>query len=116
MKRREFLFGATAVIGSFFPWLPRRERERLSDAERVRAIFSDPSGADNIGRAYLRSAPEEADPAFLARVLGLDNATDLRRMLAARNKRDFECGDVVLVEGWVLARSEARACAHASLA
>jgi hypothetical protein len=75
---------------------------------------------ERFARAYLAAAPAEADVAAAGRLLGL-SAASLRHLgaglplppeeqvrLRALRDRDFRSGDVIRVEGWLFARSEAR--------
>ena len=80
-------------------------------------LFKDPQAAAAVGRRYLALYPEEADAGRLAESL-FDEATAsrataeaLRAALSRQRQRDFRDGKVVVVDGWLLARSEARACA-----
>jgi len=97
-------------------------------AREVAALLRHPELARRLGRAYL----EAGDPAgarsleAVTRAL-LDSAgieldavtflrvADLIQALAGRVREDFAGGETVAVEGWLLARSEARACAIAHL-
>jgi hypothetical protein len=81
--------------------------------------FKHRDSAIAIGRRYLNSYPDDALPAVLARDLRRAGAGDpaaARAALRAQVRQDFEHGDTVLLDGWVLARSECRACAALALA
>ena len=76
----------------------------------------------SVGRAYLDQTPHEADAARLRQLLDL--AAEVRastlpdpvkERLAARQSEDFRTGQTVLVQGWVLSRTEARLYALAAL-
>jgi hypothetical protein len=75
----------------------------------------DPRSARAVARAYLAAAPEDADRArlraALAARLGEDFARADARAIAAAIRGDFAAGDVVVVQGWLLARTECRVCA-----
>ena len=79
------------------------------------SVLTDESGARLIGTAYLSAYPAERDAISLLRhLLGpvpLQGPDDLRRRIAKRRQQDFVQGDVVLVDGWIFAQSEARAAA-----
>lgn len=90
------------------------------------AWFAEPQEIRDIGEAYLARADGEPDLASLIEGMPPLFAPDggLRADLSAaeaharfdeRVARDFERGDVVTVDGWVLARTEARLCAMAAL-
>lgn len=89
----------------------------LAQAPGAFGLWRNRAAARAIGRRYLTVRPEEADAAYLARQLfGEDGATprsfaEMRDAVGAARDRDFAQGDTVLVDGWLLARSEARLCA-----
>jgi hypothetical protein len=118
---RSGLFAALAPTLALVagPLAPRRAAAAGPTA-RLAGIFREPASARAIGRAYLRQAPEEADA---ARPLDLIHpgdcaalsTTELRRAVAARQRADFAAGRTVLLDGWVLSRTEARLCAFAAV-
>ena len=71
------------------------------------------------GALYLQAFPGEADAAMLERLLfanGLPlSAEAIRQEIASASFRDFSRSDVVVIDRWVLARSEARVSALAYL-
>jgi hypothetical protein len=70
-----------------------------------------------LGIAYLRDHRGEGDPRWLgAQLFGASQERPaLARRLAERRARDLAADDIVVVEGWLLARSEARFCALLAL-
>lgn len=74
-----------------------------------------------LGRSYLEATPEERDgPTLLARLSLRDGIPHFEgrprqeatwRALKARRDQEFAAGDTVVVDGWLLARTEARLCA-----
>lgn len=106
--------------------LPAAHRDRL--AARAAGLFPDGRSASALGRSYLARHPNEADPDRLIDALFADlppapsDGTEAREVEAirawvtARIEDDFRRARIVRVEGWILARSEARLCALASLA
>ncbi len=119
LGRRTFLLFATAAAAAFGwrpPVWPQAAPEAASGAG-LGFAFSHPDSAIAIGRRYLSRYPDHAGARALADELGRAGAGDLARSaLRARVREDFERGDTVLLEGWVLARSECRACAAVALA
>jgi hypothetical protein len=120
MKRRGVLLGiaATLALGSLpgINWL-RRSGAPKTMAE---AMFSDPATARMIGVRYLAEAAHECDAAVLAAELPAGCAApptsrheleDIRKIVDAQRERDFATGDTVIIDGWILARTEARLCA-----
>lgn len=79
--------------------------------------------AEAIGHLYLAQEPAERNASDLLRQLpeiaaqaGPGTPAGIRTALAARRQADFVGGDTVLLDGWIIARSEARLCALAALA
>lgn len=123
MKRRSLLAAAAALIpvASLGPWWLHRLRRPETLAA---ALFTDAATARRIGERYLAANAEERDPEALAARLpaGCAAPARTRRDMAAvraalgeQRARDFATGDTVIVDGWILARSEARLCAFAAL-
>jgi hypothetical protein len=122
--RRRFLLGALLSLAGGLRTVRLVGSESGGVAGLLRGIFSDPSGATAIGRRYLRSRPEEASVAWLSRTLfGSDSVLDtnvgglelLRERIRAGRAQDFRDGDVVILGGWAVARTEARLLALASI-
>lgn len=129
MNRRNFLFLSTYgtisfglsyvidKISAIGPLLESDVQSFLSDMECGPLIIQD---ADEIGQLYLQNHPDENDPEELFRLtfrlrgqdrdesMDVDQATSV---LDAQVRRDYEHGRTVLVNGWILARTEARLCA-----
>ena len=96
----------------------------LVGARRLQSVFLRAHSARTLGKAYLRLAPEEADPFLLVNSI-CETDRDLRRILlqgddrrlrvAVQNcsRRDFANGQTVILDGWMLSRTEVRLCALA---
>jgi hypothetical protein len=74
------------------------------------ARFSTNRSTVAVGRRYLAMHPNEADASLLAQSL------ERPARIAVRARDDFASGDIVVIDGWLVGRSEARLCALASLA
>ena len=109
------MVGALLAIAGSLP-IVRVMRDGRSAA--LRSLFpTDLRAARVLGERYLEIEPRERSASWLARELfgqpslsmadgrGLDWLKD--RVRASR-ARDFERGDLVLLDGWFLARTEAR--------
>lgn len=85
-------------------------------AGELRHTLLSPSAAV-VGEAYLALAPEERDETSLARLVGLDLFHRRTSFPEVRDRitGDFELGDTVRVDGWVLSHTEARLYALAAL-
>lgn len=132
LTRRSFL--QTALGLAALGWLqPLRALQRISGwhqpdplAPRLTAMFTQPASAAVVGQAYLRATPEETHERRLVSLVcrqlaggrtgvALGDRASLREQVREAQRQDFANGRVVQVEGWVLARTEARLCALAAL-
>jgi hypothetical protein len=121
IKRRLFLI--SLAISPIFFWRPRWQRVSLGTGGlQIRTVkyclsnvLTDERGARLIGKVYLSAYLDERDGiSILKELLGparLRGSDDLRRRIARRREQDFMDGNVVVVDGWILAKSEARAAA-----
>jgi hypothetical protein len=118
LGRRTFLIVAAATAawgGSVRAAL----RPAPSPGAGLALAFRHRDSAIAVGRRYLDRYPDDSQPAVLAR--GLQRAATgdpaaARAALRTQVRQDFARGDTVLLDGWVLARSECRACAALALA
>lgn len=122
IKRRRFL---VLVAGGLISTLALKVRQAFSgaileSATPPRAIvadldqlFADPDSARAVGRRYLELHPEHADLQVLlngAR-LGSDiHRSLLKEALDHQRRQDFLRGDTIVLDGWLLARSEIYVC------
>lgn len=120
VRRRDVVLGVAAAIlgGGSGGAIADEGIERA--AEGIRSALGCVESATEIGRQYLTRYPAERGVKMLTELLGLEfleqsTATEIRESLRAKIRMDFESGDCVSIEGWVLARSEARVCALVSL-
>ncbi len=119
---RLWALAGLAVAATIAPLRRLRPRPGADSGEdptaaRLAALAGPPESARAVGAEYLRSTPEERDPALLAQRLasGLAPGAPLRPQLARRIRADFEQERVVSLRGWVVSRTEARLCALAAL-
>jgi hypothetical protein len=132
LTRRSFLqlFLSLAALS----WLqPFRVLRRVSAwnrpdplTPRLTALFAHPGSAAIVGQAYLRTASAETDERRLVALVcealpggragaALSTTRQLHDHVRDAQRRDFAQGRVVRVDGWILARTEARLCALAAL-
>jgi len=127
-SRRRFVGWALGSLASFVPALSSttsfaasrhaRRQEVLRNA--MFAVFKDKDAACAVGERFLTDHPEDRDPGRLADDLFGQwplrlNERTIRGTLTRRRLDDFANDRCVLVDNWVLARSEAQACALVAL-
>lgn len=129
MKRRNYvkLLGLGPLLAAW-PALamavPDRRSNPAGPAEavirrRLSGLVPDPELASVVGRAYLRAYPDRGEWRVLLADSGLawprkgmpGDARSIRHDLDSRRCRDFLDGNTVILDGWVLARSEVSLCA-----
>jgi hypothetical protein len=94
-------------------------------ASKLSQIFPHRDSAAAVGREYLKVTPLEADASQLIELIGppkkfitaraTAGAEAFADWLQAKQRDDFERGRVVLVQDWMLSRTEARLCALVAL-
>lgn len=78
-------------------------------AHALRRIFGRGASIREFGRKF-RTHDANAATRLLARLDGVQEVA-VRTQIDALRKEDFSAGRVVVIDGWVLARAEAEACA-----
>lgn len=77
-----------------------------------------------LGQHYLKIHPEECSASRISYVLfgdeyvnlrRLNNRPDLQQQVLQQHDRDFRQGDLVIIAGWVLTRTEARVFALSAI-
>jgi hypothetical protein len=106
---------SSAILGA--------ERDFEPETARLQSLIADAPRARRFGTGYRTQVPDEARPAVLTGLIraslqpgaGADvsrmNRDALLEVLDAQVRAEFAAGDVVRIDGWVLARTEARLCA-----
>ena len=89
-----------------------------SPIDHVLQMFTPSASAAVLGRLYLNRYPEEDSLDTLVLHLRLQTRNEgfaIHEHIRSQVRRDFESGNCVRIDGWVLSRTEARACALATL-
>ena len=117
-SRRDSLRGFAAFLGTLsFGFISARGaiiRETTLEAWLRRShpeFLENRVGLRRLGATYLASHPSENDLSRLSQLLLERGGGRVRSRLLAKIARDWATHDVTLLEGWVLARTEARLCA-----
>lgn len=132
LTRRSFL-RISAYVGFFGVFVPLRIFEQFDVRPgldpltlKLASYHFNRASAKRIGETYLRSIPSEADipllvslicPADRERIIEFETADLIgcRKLLKRRLRQDFENGQMVDVQGWILSKTEIRLCALAAL-
>ena len=119
MNRRTILLGGAGIAGAGlvgYGGILAAGSMQACVADETLAALSRQTAIASLGARYLVQAPalERAELLDIAQRPAAA-VVELAGLMAARAKTDFESGDVVSCDGWVLARGEARACALISL-
>jgi hypothetical protein len=108
-----FLCGGTALM------LGMGRRVTADEAAHGTAPAETAAAFERMGRRYLASVPAERDRAVLAKELGMAGiGSDVLAQVTALEqavRRDFERGDVLVLDAWILSRTELRAAALLAL-
>ncbi|MGY8913962.1 MAG: hypothetical protein ACKVJF_02615 [Flavobacteriales bacterium] len=123
MKRRNFfllsLAGlATVAVPSYCVWKNRSDKKNPLYEPRILTTILDPSDIVEIGRIYCEQFPENGLEIKLQDFL-TDNVNttnrDLMDILEQDVRKDYETGNTVILDGWILSETEAVQCALFSL-
>jgi hypothetical protein len=119
-RRRALFWLATGSLAGLFPTTLACAPEESSSLDRPEAAdaIAVPEAILQLGREYLEQTPDEARRRDLLALLPselADPAADLSGPLAERVREDFEHNRVVLLRGWLLARTELRVAALVAL-
>lgn len=119
MKRKQFLlWGAAGMAALAVPtyWYYFTDADfdpALARPEALSLIWEDAAIRD-IGKKYKAMPAGESRQRGLVNALSTLKAKDSKATAEAieqQIKKDFETGNTVLVDGWILSKTEARQCA-----
>ena len=125
-RRKILIIGGVAAAGAAAYGVAGVNSVARRCSEFASASEGAVQSARRIGLAYLRLHPEEASEAdLLAAMAGrhalvhalsaTQDTASVFRILDDVVRADFEAGEIVECLGWILAKSEARACAFFAL-
>ena len=117
MKRRNFVLlastGVVAVsipaVNYFFYDIPDYDR-KLSIPQLLSLIWDEKNILAS-GAKYIKKFPEESSERALARALFSSSVNRSNDKLEEITQADFSEGRMVIIDGWVLSKTEARQCA-----
>lgn len=118
MNRRSFVATISIAISAFLcgpmgsAFASQKRISRSDCLAELKQIFGDVKSAQEIGRQYLDQCPTEEDFGFLHNSLTNHQTIKLNTSRMTELKtNDFEHENMVLIQGWYFAKSEARAMA-----
>jgi hypothetical protein len=116
MKRRDFILLATTGIAAVavpYYYLSDVEYDRSLAEPQPLALIWDTETITKIGDNYRLQVPDEKSERTLVKLLSEDISPDgeVSKLLEQKIKKDFETGNTVMVDGWILSVTEARQCA-----
>jgi hypothetical protein len=118
MERRKFLLAAGGFsVLTLSGVLYFNSRPMVYDAliaePEVLSQICDTDAMLSIGNGYVSQTPEENSENILAKELVGNLSGSPEQIVDALNeqvKKDFYDGDIVMIDGWILSRTEARQC------
>jgi elongation factor P--beta-lysine ligase len=130
MKRGKFLkITSIAVLAFYLPGLQCHEKNQVFIKLLAKPLelqqLCDVVTIKQIGRGYMKQFSDESNEDKLVKLLSLDHKGGLisdssdsaavSTLLQQKIEQDFRQNKVVVVNGWVLAQTEARQCALLSI-
>lgn len=123
MKRRNFALlagvGISAIALPFWCYsYGNLEYDRLLTEPELLSHIWDTNAILESGKIYQEQYPEENSERKLVNLLSKSNSTDTEsttEMLQQQIKEDFQTDNMVMLDGWILSKTEARQCALFSL-
>jgi len=118
MERRNFLIGITGVAvvtisGSLYYMSRPVKYDALIIEPQLLSRIWDTDTITSIGNGYMAQTPEENSENALAKALIDDISGSHDEMVSSLKQKvanDFKNGDIVMIDGWILSRTEARQC------
>lgn len=118
MERRSFLVGIAGVTvltvsgAIYYKTRPIKYDALIVEPQLLSHIW-DTGTITSIGNSYVSQTPKENSENELARAL-LENISgspeEMTNSLTEKVANDFDSGDIVMIDGWILSRTEARQC------
>jgi hypothetical protein len=121
MQRRNFILiasgGALALAVPAIYYLQGDIKyDKALENPQLLAQIWDAKMMKEIGQSYLKQFPREANKnTLVSRILEDVEATNQLKLVNQKTQQDFKNRQTVLVDGWILSKTEARQCALFSL-
>lgn len=123
MKRRDFILlsglGITAIsIPTYYYQFHTPEYDQLLTEPELLSYIWDATTIGDIGATYRKQFSDENSERKLANLLSVDTSTESITMIDLLRQQiadDYHQENTVMIDGWILSRTEARQCALFSL-
>ncbi|MEO1655614.1 MAG: hypothetical protein AAFU64_18875 [Bacteroidota bacterium] len=123
MHRRDFIIKSaglsfTLMLPSLYACSPSIEYDPSWAEPQSLGMIWDTKSILSIGESYLKGFPKENDEQTLVRWLFKQSPLEndaLRSWLEQKIKQDFTNNETIMLDGWMLSRTEARQCALFSI-
>jgi hypothetical protein len=116
VSRRRAILALLAGAGGAGVILSRLRLGPVDAADVDAALtLADRRAWHELGRRYLAAFPSDRDTGAWIREMVSGTDDDVVEAIGEAVDRDFRRGEIVLVEGWILARTEARLAALAAI-
>ncbi len=118
MERRKFLIGIGGVTiltlsgAAYYISRPIAYDVLIAEPQFLAQIW-DTDTIISIGAGYVSQTPDENSEDILAKTLIEDRSGSPEELVNSLNEKitnDFHKGDLVMIDGWILSRTEARQC------
>ncbi|HCW05740.1 MAG TPA: hypothetical protein DGG95_00035 [Cytophagales bacterium] len=120
MNRRGFvLLGAGTVAAVAFPsyyFFRRIEYDPSLSIPKSLAMIWEKEEIKSIGKKYIIKSDEDSERSLVKSIMsGHDGEQSYDKFIEQKVKQDFQSGNTITVDGWVLSVTEARQCALHSI-
>lgn len=120
MKRKDFILitaaGITAVsIPIAYSYLMDFEYDSFLVEPKALSFIWDNQTINDIGNKYRSQVTREnKERSLVKKLLAETDKSNLALQIEEKIKKDFETGNMIIIDGWILSITEARQCALSS--
>ncbi len=122
MKRRNFILLSAAGVAAagtsywYLNYYSQEHNRSIIEPESLSYIW-DRETIIAMGKNYRKQFPMEANETSLVKLLStdIDEDSGAIEILKKEIKNDFEKGNTIMIDGWILSVTEARQCALFSI-
>jgi len=122
MKRKNFILlsglgiSAIAIPTWYFNYRELEYDSSLKNPEFL-SNFLDSKSIIEIGKLYLKQVPNENSERKLVSLIPIGDFSDINtvEIIQQQITDDYKSGETIIIDGWILSKTEARQCALYSL-